>query len=187
MTSFLKQESKRVLKLKSIALYDLIPSSACFKTSSVGGENFMDKRLVGIGLIGGIIAIVGVFGPWQSLSGTHPLTGEEISESASAWDSITESTVAGSQVGRETYCVLALVGGVLALIGALGVLASPGVKALAGILAIGGLLAIIGAGWGFSDIETGTVLGIEVSYGYGLYLCLVGGILGLVGAYGARK
>lgn len=82
---------------------------------------------------------------------------------------------------------VALVGGILVLVGALGLLMFHGVPRKTLLLAIGGILAIIGAGWGFSDIETGTVLVATVSYGYGLYLCLIGGVLGLLSALGLRR
>jgi hypothetical protein len=135
-----------------------------------------EKRIFGgIGLIAGILALVGVFAPWVTVSGW----GESLS--ASAWDSITRATIGGEPVEREAWACLALAGAILAVVGALAVLAIPKAKEFWGILGIGGILAIVGSAWGFSDIETGSILDISVSYGYGLYLTLVGGILGLVG------
>ena len=138
----------------------------------------MAKRILAlIGLIGGILALVGIFTPWATGSvGGIPV-------SASAWDGIKDSAV--------SYFTLALVGACVALLGALSALAAPRVKALWAILALGGILAIVGAAWGFFDIETGTGVRLEEgigyipvtsSYGYGLYLTLVGGILALIGA-----
>ena len=149
----------------------------------------MDKRLIGTGLIGGVLAIAGVFGSWTSMSGT--IMGEKFSVSASAWDSITEAektitvadTTVSAHIEREIYCCLALAGSILALIGALGVLASPGMKIPIALLAIGGTLAIVGVGWGYSDIssEVGTLFpSVEIGIDYGLYICLIGGILALI-------
>ena len=150
----------------------------------------MDNRiLVTIGLIGGVLATAGVFGSWTSMSGI--IMGEKFLVSASAWDSITEAektiTIAGTpfsaSIGRETYSFLALTGGILALIGALGALASPRMKILIALLAIGGILAIVGASWGYSDIssEVGALFpSVEIGIDYGLYMCLIGGILALI-------
>jgi len=158
----------------------------------------MNKGLVGVGLIGGIIVLAGIFSPLASISGT--IMGSEFSLSASAWDSITGAeisiTIAGIPVSAPTeveiYAILVLVGGALVLISALGLLASPGMKNPAALLVIGGVLAIVGAVWGYLDISSeletiAAVPGISAGVGYGIYLFLVGGILGLAGAYGARK
>jgi hypothetical protein len=122
-----------------------------------------------IGLIGGIIALVGIFTPAVTESGWL---------SVSAWDSITKTTIMGEVMPCETYFCLAFAGAAVALLGALTAVAVPQVKALWAILAIGGILAIVGTTWAFSDIET---CGI-ISYGWGLYLTLGGGILALIGA-----
>jgi len=158
----------------------------------------MNKGLVGVGLIGGIIVLAGIFSPLASISGT--IMGSEFSLSASAWDSITGAeisiTIAGIPVSAPTeveiYAILVLVGGALVLISALGLLASPGMKNPAALLVIGGVLAIVGAVWGYLDISSeletiAAVPGVSAGVGYGIYLSLVGGILCLAGAYGARK
>ena len=130
------------------------------------------RTLAVIGLIGGILALVGIFTPWAT---GGVLVGEWIPMSASGWD-----------IG--SYSTVALVGACVALLGALSALAAPRVKALWAILAIGGILAIAGAAYGFFDIDTGpgwTSIGhlpACSSYGYGLSLTLVGGILALIGA-----
>jgi hypothetical protein len=134
----------------------------------------MVKRMLAlVGLVGGILALVGIFTPWATASGGG------MSVSASAWDGIKETAV--------SYFTLALVGSCVALLGALSALAAPKVKALWAILAVGGILAIVGAAWGFSDIETGAEMGLSYGYGYGLYLTLVGGILALIGSLGLLK
>jgi hypothetical protein len=137
----------------------------------------MDSRLLGlIGLIAGIIALVGIFLHWVNVSGWG------MSFGASAWDSVTNATVVGEEVGREAWACIAFSGAVLAVAGALSALVLPGKKILWGILALGSLLAIIGASWGFSDTETGNIMGLSVSYGAGVYMTLIGGIFGLIGA-----
>ncbi len=127
------------------------------------------------------------------MSGT--VLGEKFSVSISAWDSITEAektiTIADAtgsvSVEREVYFVLPLAGSILALISALVVLASPRMKILIALLTIGGILSIVGAGWGYFDISSELERlvtlspNIEVSIDYGLYLCLTGGILTLIG------
>lgn len=142
----------------------------------------IDKRILGvIGLIGGILAVVGIFVSWVKVS----VWG--ISVSVSAWDSVTNATVMEGEVGREAWACIALAGAVLTMMGALSALVSPRSRALWGVLVIGGLLAIIGSAWGFSDIQTGGAFGVSVGYGPGVYLTLVGGILGLVGVVGLWK
>ena len=137
-----------------------------------------------VGLIGGILAAVGVFLSWASIQAE--VEGLTISADITGWDMAKgETTIMGITVPgpEELSPYVVLVGGILALIGALG---AAGVKKLSILLAISGLIAIVGAGWGFSVVETGTVslIGIGTvssSYGYGLYTCLVGGILALIG------
>jgi hypothetical protein len=134
----------------------------------------MAMRMLGLlGLIGGTLALVGIFTPWATASYMG------LSESLSGWDCI--------KGDGETYCYLAFAGALVALLGALSSLAAPRAKALWTILAIGGILAIVGAAWAFSDIETGTMWGMSVSYGFGLYLTLVGGILALIGSLSLLK
>lgn len=142
----------------------------------------IDKRILGvIGFTAGVLALVGIFIPWATVSAWG------MSASASAWDSVTRATVVGQLVEREAWACLALAGAILILLGALSALAFPRTRMLWGILAIGGLLAIAGPAWGFSDIPTTGILGISVSYGTGVYLTLVGGILGLSGVIGLMR
>ncbi len=168
----------------------------------------MGKGVVVIGFIGSILAIAGVFTPWvtASASATIPMVGEaSFSTSMTGWNIAKGELRASMTIQEETreltmptgesesYPYIALAGGILALIGALGAL--PGLRKLSVLFAIGGMLVIIGAAWGFSDIETGTrtetLWGMTVTgtagYGYGLYLCLMGGILSLVGVLGLRR
>ncbi len=145
----------------------------------------MSRATIGVvGLIGGMLALLGIFTPWITLSaGGYSL-------SMSAWDSITESGILSGQcglMGREVYCTVALAGVGFALLGALGSLVTPKFNAAWALLAIGGLVVIFGAAWAFSDIETGSVPGISIDYGWGLYLCLVGGIVSLIGVLGLGR
>jgi len=148
----------------------------------------MGKQILGaVGLIGGILALVGIFTPWVTAS-ISQLDG---SVSWTAWDSIIEAKIFEGlpmlerEVERETYCLLAFAGSILALLGALLAVFAPAMKMPWAILVVGGVLAIVGAVWGLSDIETGSILGISVSYGYGLYLTLAGGILAFLAFLGA--
>jgi hypothetical protein len=153
-----------------------------------------EEKLAIIGLIGGVLAVAGVFAPWATMSGSTTSDNRtvSVSSSQSGWDlangrvAVVIEVNGGSALeiirgeGKD-YPYIALVGGILVLVGAL---ASPAFSKGALLLAIGGMLAIAGAGWGLSDIETGTVIVATAGYGYGLYLCLAGGVLGLLGAYG---
>jgi hypothetical protein len=156
--------------------------------STAVSRTLTDKRILGYaGLVTGIFVLVGLFTPWVSVSGWG------VSASASAWDSVTNAKVAGGDgVTREAWAFLTLFGAILTVVGAVYALASPRTKLPWGLLGIGGVFALIGAIWGLSDIETGSALGMSVSYGAGLYLTLLGGILGLaVGSlalwFGAQK
>ena len=140
----------------------------------------MHRLLGSIGLIGGILALAGIFMTWVIVKAW----GVWDPYSLSAWDYVTNAKLGGViAVGRETWASIAFGGAILTIVGALSARAKPRIKILWGILALGGLLAIIGAVWGFSDIETDEY----VSYGAGIYLTLIGGIFGLIGAIGLLK
>lgn len=131
------------------------------------------KHLYVIGLIGGLIAMVGVFTEWASASAF----GMSVSETG--WG-MTEGT-------NAPY--VALAGGVLT---ALGVLAALGDrKPISYLMPLGGILAAIGGVWGYSKVSDAiggaAASAADVSVGYGIYLCIIGGVLGLVGAYGMKQ
>jgi hypothetical protein len=141
----------------------------------------MDKRLIAIGLVGGIIALVGVFAPWMTVSAMG------FSAGASGWDSTSDFS--------SPYVVLA--GGILASLGSLGVLA--GLKGVGFLLLLGGIMATGGAAWGYSQVTSAvpeavssfTGLGIPagvfgIGVGSGIYVCIVGGVLAIVGSLGLR-
>ncbi len=130
------------------------------------------KTWVIIGLIGGVIAAAGVFLTWGSVSVTIPGWGT-VGGSSSGLDIATD--------GNEVYPYLALAGGALGLLGGLGALS--GRKGLGYLLPLGGIIAIAGAGWGFADISGMT--GVDI--GYGVYVCLAGGVLALLGSLGLKK
>ena len=166
----------------------------------------MNKGLVSIGLIGGIITLVGMFIPWATASGSVTFMGQSasVSAEASGWNisrgeihvsmeaaGMSSSETVDAEPGPQVYPYLALIGSVVTIVGAA---MAFGHKTAGYLLVAGGILAIIGAAWGFVDIDTGAItLGVEgmnisatASYGYGLYLCLVGAILALVGSAGLR-
>ena len=135
-----------------------------------------------MGFIGALAALVAVFGPWMVASAMG------LSVSASAWQSATESEISvmgvSSPVERQTYCVLAVVGGIVAIIGGVASLLMENRIWLI-VLIVGGLLALIGGGWGYSDItsEASTVgmTGASAGAGWGVYLGVLGGLLAIVG------
>ena len=140
------------------------------------------KILAYIGLIAGVLALVGVLAPWAT--GTVGI--ERYHVNISAWDTITGRDIWWGvgwppTIGYEVWAGLALHGAVFALVGALFAVAAPKAKAPWAILGVGSALAIAGCAWGLSDIRDGGVMGFYSGYGYGLFLTLVGGILGLVG------
>jgi hypothetical protein len=143
-----------------------------------------DKRILAcIGLIGGILALVGVFAPWA----THPVYIESESVNISAWDTITARDIwwgvgLPPNIGYEVWAGLALHGAVLALVGTLSALAAPKSKVPWAILGLGGVLAIAGSAWGLSDIIINGGIAGTLNTGYGLYLTLAGGILALIGS-----
>lgn len=131
-------------------------------------------------LIGGVLALVGLFTPWLAASlGAGSL---------SAWTMIRR--IGGQMFTNSitSYLYLAFIGAILAFIGALGVLGMPKIKVLWLVPALGGLLAVVGAGWGLEDIlANGSGLaGGGVHAGIGLYLILAGGVVALLGGYRLR-
>jgi hypothetical protein len=139
-----------------------------------------------IGLIGGILAAAGVFLSWAYIE--FEFLGMPKSADIPGWDMAKgETTIMGVPVPgpKEPSPYVVLAGGILALVGVFGAVVMR-TKKLSILIMMGGLIAILGAIWGFSVIQTGTVtfpdIGpVDSSYGYGLYLCLVGGILALIG------
>ena len=142
----------------------------------------MDNRTLAIiGLIGGILATVGVFGTWMTTSGVG--TGV----SASGWD-LTQGTEEAGSVGLKLP-YFALVGGILAVVGSVLVLVKPGAVAKV-LLAIGGILALIGVAYGLTYADMGaatTVPGVSVGAGYGAYLVVIGGILAILVTLGLKE
>jgi hypothetical protein len=136
-----------------------------------------NKIVVGIALIAAILTLVGVFSPWAAryeMGGTP---------SMSAWNIIRDFR--GWAPLDEVWATLALHAAILVLVGALSALAAPRAKAPWGILGAGGVLAIVSSAWGLYDIRAGS-LSYITGIGYGLYLTLAGGILGLIGIWRIR-
>lgn len=139
----------------------------------------LEKRILGFfALVGALLVQVGLFVPWVSANELG------ISLSASAWDSVTTAEVLiGEKAERESWAILALVGTVITLVSSLAAFAFPKAKLLWCLVGIGGILAVAGALWAFSDIDSGSVWGISVSHGIGLYLTFVGGILCFISGF----
>jgi uncharacterized BrkB/YihY/UPF0761 family membrane protein len=131
-----------------------------------------------VGLVAGILALVGVFTPWATQHGG-------LRPNLSAWDAMTGVVVPGDNAPLHlVWAGLAFGAALILLVGALYAVAAPKAKAPWVMLHIGGALAIAGFVSGLSDIRDG--LTILPGYGYGLYLTLVGGILGLTGIWGLK-
>jgi hypothetical protein len=122
-------------------------------------KNMEKKTLLIIGLIGGIVAAVGVFLPWSN-----------IIISVSGWDMRV----------LVSYPYVVLLGGILALIGGLLALMTK-IKGVEYLVPVGGIIAVLGWVWAVAD--AGTLSG----FSYGFYACLVGGILSLIGLLGVKK
>ena len=136
-----------------------------------------DKKILAyIGLIAGVLALVGVFSPWATYPGGY-------SPNISAWDAMTGLTVWDYRL-YLVWAGLAFGGAILALVGAVSAVADPKAKAPWVILHVGGALAIAGFAAAVSDIRDGG-FGYP-GYGYGSFLTLAGGLLGLTGILGLR-
>lgn len=120
------------------------------------------QTLLIIGLIGSILAIVGVFLPWRFFG--------ELS--TSGWEFRTEVI--------SPY--IALSGGIITLVGILAILKRK--KPASYLLSIGGIIVIIGGVLGCFDVHArlGWALQIVVTraIGYGIFMCIIGGILSLI-------
>ncbi len=122
------------------------------------------RALAALGLIGGFLAVVGVFLPWIPLL------------NISGWDLASLASIFGEVA---TYVYLVLLGGVLALIGSIALLL--GKRGVAYVLPLGGRITI--AGWGWTFVTFG---GPEAA-AYGFYFCIFGGILALIGSIGLKS
>lgn len=136
----------------------------------------MDKKtLLIIGLIGGILAVVGVFLPW--IVGRIE-DGPAGTSSESGWELRTTQVISF----YSPYSALA--GGIIAVLGAFALLV--GKRPICFLLPIGGIIATAGGAWGYLDVSAYlsrviTIPELHLSSGYGFYICIVGGILALIG------
>ena len=90
------------------------------------------RVLAALGLIGGVLAVFGVFLPWIPLL------------NISGWDLASLASIFGEVA---TYVYLVPLGGILALIGSIALLA--GKRGIAYVLPVGGIITIAGWGWTF--------------------------------------
>ena len=108
-----------------------------------------------LGIIGGVLAAVGIFLPWVKAFGF----------SISGWD---------GRAGAP-YVYVILIGGIIALLGGLATLLASKVRNIANLISLGGIIAIFGWLWAVAD--AGTLSG----WAYGFWVCLVGIILSVIG------
>lgn len=135
------------------------------------------------GLIAGICGLAALFIPWTAMR--WPAYG--VSADASAWEIAINAKIMGAEYGREVWACLALAGAVIAVLSSLLALAAAQRSASWGLvgtagMTTGGLLLAGSALWALSDIDTGTMSGMTVTYGFGLYLALAGGIVACIAA-----
>jgi len=171
----------------------------------------LDKKIIIpiIGLVGALLAIGGVFCPWVLVKNGLETNGI-ISKDISGWE-MTSAEVEATQVGNfwsnqvNEFLVFttkrsANVTPYVELFGCIFMLAIGIPVAFAGrprtagiLLMIGAFFVLIGALASLGDYGTGWtplvpsisgVIAIEQSLGYGIYMCLVGSMLGLVCAAG---
>ena len=158
------------------------------KPSRESGYSAADRHLglAAIGLVGGVLALWGLFAPWQVQ--TFSMLGISQSQGVSPADLLTHATVWEVQVSPTGYAYLAMFGAILAFGGALFCLAIPKNKGVWLVLAAGGILAVLASVLGFSEIQTGSALmgSIKYSYGFGIFLTLLGGLFSLVGFRGLK-
>lgn len=142
------------------------------------------KQIIGIlAIIGALIAIIGVFLPWETVSAVVP--GYSDSTSASGWDFLTNGDPDGIKDVLTKYApVLCIIGGILTLIIFLlnfvqSVKVNKYIPVISLIVMILALIFCIVAVVNIND-ETGSMLGVTVSIGYGLWICLIGVILAVI-------
>jgi len=142
------------------------------------------KQIIGIlAIIGAIIAIIGVFLPWETV--TAVVAGYSESTSASGWKFLTEFDTDGIKDVLTKYApVLCIIGGALTLIIFImnfvqTVKINKFVPLISMIVMILALIFCIVAVVNIND-DTGSLLGVTVSIGYGLWVCLIGVILAVI-------
>ncbi|MCX5991090.1 MAG: zinc ribbon domain-containing protein [Chloroflexi bacterium] len=134
-----------------------------------------------VAIIGAAVILVGFLTPWITISGW-------VSANISALDWIRGWSFGGETLDRRGEVYLALIGVLLAVVGAISALASPKTKARwATLILLGGIASILAAVWGIVDIGSHADLGVSGGYGYGVYLTLIGGLLSLGALLGSRR
>jgi len=137
----------------------------------------MGKKIAIIGLIGGILAAVGVFGTWMTISLVEEF-------SLSGWDLAQGTMATGGLSYKLPY--FALVGGILAVVGSVLGLVKPGTVARV-LLAIGGILALIGVANGLNVADVATAATGVYEASYGTYMVVIGGILAILSTLGLEE
>ena len=146
---------------------------------SQGAKSKQTMRIVAI--IGAAVILIGFITPWITISGW-------VSADISALDWIRGWNFGGETLDRRGEVYLALMGVLLAVAGAISALVGPKAKGRwVTLVSLGGIASIIAAIWGIVDIGRGAELGVSGGYGYGVYLTLIGGLVGLVGAVASLK
>ncbi len=119
-----------------------------------------------VGIVGAIIAIIGMFLPWANVSATNPYSGEKITQSVYGYMSIilwifAILTIVGAAIPKAWGGILAFVFGILGFL-----------DALWNQIGIYGLKSMFESA-GYKDIS--------ISVGVGGYIIMVGFIIAFIG------
>ena len=150
---------------------------------------FGNRFIAAVVLVAGVLALVGIFLPWLKASWNLGDLFGTLSISASGWDLMTGS--GDVQDGAKAYAILAFSGGIVLLLGALWAFVDPGSRFAWFITIVGGVVVVVGSVWGWQDLSDFVATGANTSetsigYGAGLYMALVGGIVGVIGGIMGR-
>ncbi len=129
----------------------------------------MNKKLASVGLLGGIMAIIGVFLPWVSgdfMGSTLSLSGWNLAR-------------IGGATGKSFFSpYIVIIGGIISLAGGIGIMGNS--KAgymlpVGGIASLGGCILVL--------VSMGSLSALSI----GFYACLAGALLALIGSLGLRE
>jgi len=175
----------------------IISNTFTSRTSGMGNLSQMPpvsiaSRIPGVFVVvAGLLVLVGIFLPWirfNSVSSEIPGFGEITFNfnDISGWDMATAHGLTDAQGAStvEKYAVLTIIGGILTLVAALWALVTPSMRFAWAAAAIGGFLAIVGCIWAYRDVNdfvyAFSSADNSCDYGAGLYMGMIGGIVGLI-------
>ncbi len=142
-------------------------------------------------LVCSVLTLVGVFLPWINIS--MSFEGISMSMDFSGWDLVSTFSVMDMMMAGSIDPYLVVGGAIAMVVGTLGAIIvsrtsddpEGALKIFGGAVIIGAIIAIIGAAWFMIDMTGDSMLsmmGINVSTGYGLYISLLAAIGGIIAA-----